>query len=187
MTLTTTTKTVCPLASTAAVRHVYREFARILASTGTSISNPVCQATKDLENNNNSRNDPVSEMRREFRRPLADMETIEQRLQLAQSRLSFLRMSSVKQRPKSNAESATAEGSPLSSSSSFSGGGTWVYRNGERLKVGTEGETTLRDGTNSRVISPYDGKNLDPESVTRHKKSLRRAGFTNNSHAKGIF
>lgn len=104
------------------------------------------------------------ELRTKFRRSIADGESAESRLKQAQDRLSFLRISSVKVKPRGES-------------------GRWVYRNGERLEnVGG----TLRDAT-GHVISPFDGKNLDPESVTRHRKSLKRAGFVNNLHAKGVF
>ena len=55
--------------------------------------------------------------------------------------------------------------------------GTWVYKDGERLE---HAGGTLRD-------SNGDGKNLDPDSVKRHKHQLKRAGFVNNAHAKGYF
>jgi len=38
-----------------------------------------------------------------------------------------------------------------------------------------------------RVVSNWDGKNLDPCAVKRHFKTLDRAGFKNNLHAKGLF
>lgn len=36
-----------------------------------------------------------------------------------------------------------------------------------------------------RAISNWTGKNMDPDSVKRHYQSLKRAGFKNNTHAKG--
>ena len=44
--------------------------------------------------------------------------------------------------------------------------GTWVYKDGERL---TNVGGTIRDA-DGRVVSGYDGKNLDPEAVKRHKQ-----------------
>ena len=35
--------------------------------------------------------------------------------------------------------------------------------------------------------SNWDGTNMDPCSVKRHYAGLKRAGFVNNAHAKGIF
>lgn len=101
-----------------------------------------------------------------FRQPIAEGETLETRLQAADSRKSFLRMITPKDR-----------------STSSKGGGTWIYKDGERLER-TAG--TLRD-SNGRVVSNWDGKNLDPDSVKRHNQQLRRAGFLNNAHAKGFF
>lgn len=38
-----------------------------------------------------------------------------------------------------------------------------------------------------RAMSNWTGKNLDPDSVKKHYHQLKRAGFKNNSHAKGFF
>ena len=38
-----------------------------------------------------------------------------------------------------------------------------------------------------RPITNWHGKNMDPDSVARHNRSLKRAGFKNNRQAKGIF
>lgn len=106
----------------------------------------------------------LSELRREFRKPL-NGDAVSVRVQRGQDRLSFLRITNVK--PKQQQ----------------SGAGRWVYKDGKRLEnVGG----TLRDAT-GKVVSSYDGKNLDPEAVSRHRKGLKRAGFINNAHAKGIF
>ena len=51
------------------------------------------------------------------------------------------------------------------------------------------GEVSTSDGnrgrSGSRVHSNWTGSNMDPDSVARHNASLKRAGFRNNSHAKG--
>lgn len=104
------------------------------------------------------------ELRQSFRRPLAEGESLDARLKAADDRMSFLRMVTPKERPSSQ-------------------GGKWVYKDGERLE--NQGGT-LRD-SNGRVVSNWDGKNLDPESVKRHNYQLKRAGFVNNAHAKGFF
>jgi hypothetical protein len=111
------------------------------------------------------------EVRSAFKRPLGESETVQSRLQLAEDRLSFLRISSVKPRRKVG---GTAAGSAS---------GKWVYKDGQRLE---NVNGTFRDAS-GRVVSPYDGANLDPESVSRHRKNLKRAGFVNNLHAKGFF
>jgi hypothetical protein len=64
------------------------------------------------------------------------------------------------------------------------GGGRWVYKDGKRLACEEGG--TLRDA-NGRVVSNWSGKNMDPDSIKRHKQQLNRAGFVNNGHAKGVF
>jgi hypothetical protein len=94
-------------------------------------------------------------------------------LKQAEDRLSFLRISSVKPRRKVGLAAAAASAS-----------GKWVYKDGQRLE--DVGGGTLRDDT-GRVISSYNGANLDPDSVSRHRKNLKRAGFVNNLHAKGFF
>ena len=104
------------------------------------------------------------ELRTKFRAPIAADQSIESRLKEAESRLSFLRMTTTKVKPRGQA-------------------GRWVYKDGQRLE---HSNGTLRDDK-GRVHSNWDGKNLDPESVSKHFKNLRRAGFVNNLHAKGIF
>ena len=113
----------------------------------------------------NDRPRHLDELRTKFRQPLAANETLEQRLRKAHDRASFLRITTGKSAPRGQ-------------------GGRWVYKDGQRLESDEQG--TLRDG-NGRVVSNWDGKNLDPESVTRHRKLLNRAGFVNNNHAKGVF
>ncbi len=59
----------------------------------------------------------------------------------------------------------------------------WVYRSsGEKdtRKQGTRRKTGM-------VVSNFDGNNLDPCSVSRHNNHLKRMGFVNNLHAKGLF
>jgi hypothetical protein len=105
------------------------------------------------------------ELRRTFRQPLSEGESLDSRLQAADDRMSFLRMVTPKERDAS------------------SRGGRWVYKDGQRLE--NQGGT-LRD-SNGRVVSNWDGKNLDPDSVKQHNHQLKRAGFLNNQHAKGFF
>lgn len=105
------------------------------------------------------------ELQESFRRPLEGNESLDQRLKDADNRLSFLRMVTPKERRKSGE------------------GGTWVYKDGERLE---HSNGTLRD-SNGRVVTNWDGKNLDPDHVKQHNYQLKRAGFVNNAHAKGFF
>ena len=107
----------------------------------------------------------LAELRAGFRRPLGDSETLEDRLKKANDRLSFLRITTPK--PRTDKRSG-------------------VYVQGKDGKLVEAGELNKRDG-NGRVVSNWDGKNMDPCQVKRHNVSLKRAGFVNNLHAKGAF
>lgn len=106
----------------------------------------------------------LQELRATFRRPIAHNETLEQRIQTAKDRAAFLRITT----PKTKARGES---------------GRWIYRDGQKL---SQVDGTFRDAK-GQVVSNWDGKNLDPESVRRHKQDLKRMGFINNSHAKGFF
>jgi len=59
----------------------------------------------------------------------------------------------------------------------------WVYRSsGEK---DADGKATLRKS--GQVVSNWNGNNLDPCSVNTHNGQLKRMGFVNNLHAKGLF
>ncbi|VEU33342.1 unnamed protein product [Pseudo-nitzschia multistriata] len=113
-------------------------------------------------------------LRSAFRTPLAPGESVGDRLEEAESKRSFLKMVTPRERPSSSRR--TEEGASPSR--------VWVYRNGERLE--RDGASRVRD-KNGRVVSNWDGKNLDPDSVKQHNYQLKRMGFRNNAHAKGIF
>jgi hypothetical protein len=130
------------------VRQVYRELFRY--ATHSNSNKPTASV--------------VDELRSKFRAPLETNDSLDDRLKKAESRLSFLRMSTPKRR--SRGES-----------------GKWIYKDGERLEA-VDG--TLRDGA-GRVVSNWSGNNLDPQSVSTHRKQLKRVGFQNNLHAKGFF
>jgi hypothetical protein len=132
------------------IRNIYRELARLI------------KVTPDAEKSQQM----LQMLQTGFREPLRPSESsVEQRLKVAEQKLSFLRMTTVKTRPSGQS-------------------GRWIYKDGERLQSDQGG--TMRD-SKGRVISNFDGNNMDPESITRHRKSLKRAGFVNNSHAKGVF
>jgi len=63
----------------------------------------------------------------------------------------------------------------------------------KRNRAGQEGKTTLVFGTNkdgttsSTATSNWHGGNMDPDNVARHSHQLKRAGFRDNAHAKGVF
>jgi hypothetical protein len=50
-----------------------------------------------------------------------------------------------------------------------------------------EPESKNRNGAlfNSKPLTNWTGSNLDPDSVRRHYQGLKRAGFRDNTHAKG--
>lgn len=127
------------------IRHVYRELLHL---------------SKQQQHQQQS----LQELRTKFREPLLHSETTETHLEEAQKRLSFLRITTTKVKPRGQA-------------------GRWVYKDGERFE---HVDGTLRNDK-GRVHTNWDGKNLDPESVSYHFKNLKRAGFVNNLHAKGIF
>jgi hypothetical protein len=146
-------------AAASLVRQKYRSLGRLVnrlpeATTGSSSQSAPCPE-KSLE-----------QLRTAFREPLKDDETIDDRIQQADAKLSFLKMITPK---------------PLKESNS----GRWVYKNGKRLEGNAE--NTPRVDKNGRVHTNWDGKNLDPDSVKQHNYQLKRMGFQNNSHAKGIF
>ena len=45
-----------------------------------------------------------------------------------------------------------------------------------------DGKTVSR-----KAVSNWTGKNMDPDAVARHYAGLKRAGFKDNTHAKGGF
>lgn len=114
----------------------------------------------------------LQELRQRFRQPVAAHESIDQRLKQATDRVAFLRITTVKTKPRGES-------------------GTWVYKDGQRHAMMEDGgggsSGTLREAGKGRVVSNWDGKNLDPCSVKRHRQQLNRAGFVNNMHAKGVF
>mmetsp|Transcript_12516 Transcript_12516/g.34745 ORF Transcript_12516/g.34745 Transcript_12516/m.34745 type:complete len:144 (+) Transcript_12516:17-448(+) len=109
----------------------------------------------------------LAELRTTFREQESKL-SIEERLKKAEDRVSFLRITA----PQTKRRRHHGDG-----------GGTWVYKDGKKLE---NKNGTLRDDK-GRVHTNWDGKNLDPCSVKRHNVSLRRGGWANNAHAKGIF
>ena len=53
-----------------------------------------------------------------------------------------------------------------------------------RMVFGKGAKDVSRDGS---AVSNWHGGNMDPDSVSRHNAGLRRAGFRDNAHAKGVF
>lgn len=101
------------------------------------------------------------QIRTQFRSPLHTA-TLSDKLKEAGEKIAYLRIITPKHRSNSDA-------------------GCWIYKDGQPVQA----SGTTRNGKN--VHTNWTGNNLDPCSVKRHKVSLKRAGFTNNLHAKGIF
>mmetsp|Transcript_30234 Transcript_30234/g.54748 ORF Transcript_30234/g.54748 Transcript_30234/m.54748 type:complete len:170 (-) Transcript_30234:77-586(-) len=75
------------------------------------------------------------------------------------------------------------ENAASSSSTTNQAGVTrWVYSSGEKA---ANGEATMRK--TRQLVSNYNGGNLDPCSVKIHNHHLKKLGFVNNLHAKGMF
>jgi hypothetical protein len=132
-------------------------------------SNQVRQKYRDLAKlvkrlPDNSLEKGWQELRISFRKPLEAGESLDARLKAANDRMSFLRIITPKEKTSNQS-------------------GTWVYKDGKRL----EGQSATSRDSNGKVHSNWNGKNMDPCSVKTHKQQLKRAGFLNNSHAKGIF
>ena len=162
----------------------------------------MCRLIKRLPEESNNQESYWSQIRTSFREPLGTTDTaLEDRIKKADDRLSFLKMITPKldhNHPSSSSSNDSATGGVLgdddTSNTSSSGvgggrgsfgGGRWVYKNGERIEI-SGSSSTVRD-SKGRVISNWDGKNLDPDSVKQHNHQLKRMGYLNNSHAKGIF
>mmetsp|Transcript_5639 Transcript_5639/g.7003 ORF Transcript_5639/g.7003 Transcript_5639/m.7003 type:complete len:146 (-) Transcript_5639:227-664(-) len=61
------------------------------------------------------------------------------------------------------------------------------YFKGEKIDISGKNKDS-KIGTQEKARwSNWTGSNLDPDSVARHQHTLGRAGFKNNSHAKGFF
>jgi hypothetical protein len=52
-----------------------------------------------------------------------------------------------------------------------------------KMTFGDAGDVT----SGGKAVSNWTGHNMDPDTVKRHYRGLKRAGYKNNSHAKGIF
>jgi hypothetical protein len=63
---------------------------------------------------------------------------------------------------------------------------TDIPQNGA-YRVDMHGESQRGDKKGNRPISNWTPTNMDPDSVARHDRSLKRAGFKSNSDMKGIF
>jgi len=113
-------------------------------------------------------------------------EKIADLIQEAGKKIAFLKIITPKdmwRTTTSNAAAVGEEAFAATQETNQSGVTRWIYRSsGEK---DADGKPILRKS--GRVVSSYDGKNLDPCSVNRHNAQLKRMGFANNLHAKGLF
>ncbi|CAN0116843.1 unnamed protein product [Discosporangium mesarthrocarpum] len=109
------------------------------------------------------RNEGIRSIREGFRANTAesDMEKVTTLISEAESRLGFLKISM----PRSKVGS--------------SGKMNIVFRDGKEIEGGRGERASRAAHTN------WDGKNMDPDSVSRHQRSLSRAGFRDHSHVIG--
>jgi hypothetical protein len=122
------------------------------------------------------RQNALNQLRSKFRQHATAPESeVPALLKEAEKRAAFLRMIT----PRPRLTSAQVEDN---------GGGStrYVYRKDGRVEINARG-TSILDKNGRKVHTNWDGKNMDPCSVKRHFQDLKRMGFQNNSHAKGMF
>mmetsp|Transcript_8029 Transcript_8029/g.10158 ORF Transcript_8029/g.10158 Transcript_8029/m.10158 type:complete len:161 (-) Transcript_8029:49-531(-) len=116
----------------------------------------------------------------------ASSEKIADLIQEAGKKIAFLRIVTPKDMWTTTNTAAVGEAAATAAAAletKQSGVTRWVYRSsGEK---DADGKPIMRKS--SRVVSNFDGKNLDPCNVNRHNSQLKRMGFANNLHAKGLF
>jgi hypothetical protein len=114
----------------------------------------------------------LQELRQTFHKnaSLTDPIQIKECIQQAGEKIAYLRIMT----PKRSVGSDAADSN---------GRKRWVYTKDGAVQI--EGEGAKRDG--GRVLSNWDGKNMDPCAMKTHNGQLRRMGFQNNLHAKGLF
>ena len=124
----------------------------------------------------------LKELNSTFRKnaSLTDPNEIQQCVREAGEKIAYLRIMT----PKRVLKQMNANNSDNGNSSK-----RWVYTKDGVVEIveGEDGNSSAfrRDG--GKVISNWDGKNLDPCAVKTHQGQLRRMGFQNNLHAKGLF
>ena len=111
-------------------------------------------------------------------------EKIANLIKQAGEKIAYLRIVTPKNMWRSNASNSLENSASSSSSTTNQAGVTrWVYRSsGEK---DADGQARMRK--TRQVVSNYNGSNLDPCSVKRHHGHLKKLGFVNNLHAKGMF
>ena len=118
----------------------------------------------------------LDEIRQAFRKnaSLTDQDEIQTRMNKAGEKIAFLRIVTPKKKP--NVEDKSGQVSSK----------RWIYTKDGPVEIDADGKGTMRD-SNGRVVSNFGGKNMDPCHVKTHNGQLKRMGFANNLHAKGLF
>ena len=119
----------------------------------------------------------LKELREGYRKNIAAAEDeVQDLINEAGKKIAYLRIITPKREWTGSAAAAASE------ERSEDGTTRWVYSSDGKS---ADGKGTVR--RTGQVHSNWDGKNLDPCSVKRHNQQLKRAGFVNNLHAKGLF
>lgn len=109
-----------------------------------------------------------NQLRGDFRKNAgAAVETIPALLEVADKKIAFLRIITPKDQNRDGVQKGTSK---------------FVYSDTGELDENGKARVV----TKARV-SNWTGSNMDPCSVKRHNVGLQRAGFQNNTHAKGMF
>lgn len=108
------------------------------------------------------------QLRNEFRKHVnAEESNIPALLEVANKKIAFLRIITPKDKSRDGEQKGTSN---------------FIYdKNGELDENGVPKMQLKARHTN------WDGNNMDPCSVKRHFNGLKRMGFRNNDHAKGMF
>lgn len=106
-----------------------------------------------------SRQESIAKIQAEFRRNTAesDPEQVQKLIKHAESSLGYLKIVT-----------------PRTTSNSQSGHTKIVFGSADNKST-------------QKAVSNWTGKNMDPDAVKRHYQGLKRAGYKNNSDAKGFF
>ena len=62
-----------------------------------------------------------------------------------------------------------------------------VFGNSNSNGDGDGGIAAKSNGPSFKPVTNWTGSNINPDSLARHNASLKRMGFRDNAHAKGIF
>jgi len=101
----------------------------------------------------------------------ASLDSVSELIHEAGKRIAYLRIITPKDR--------------FRDSNAQKGSERWVYD--EKSGEAVLNRKTVKRDAKGRVVSNWDGSNLDPCSVKTHYGQLKRMGFVNNLHAKGLF